>query len=66
VPALSPPGVDDVDFACRAACESIEPLPPSLYAIDRQVALGLVLGFASVGNDAIERAVIALARVLVS
>jgi GntR family transcriptional regulator/MocR family aminotransferase len=63
-PAFLAPGTDDTDVAHRAALEGIETRPLSLYAIDRPAPAGLVLGFASVGSDAIEAGVIALARVL--
>lgn len=64
-PAFLPPDMVDADVARRAACEGIETRPLSLYAIDRPAPPGLVLGFASVGIDAIEAGVIALARALV-
>lgn len=63
-PAFLPPGIDDADVARRLAREGIETRPLSLYAIDRPAPSGLVLGFASVGSDAIESGMIALARVL--
>lgn len=63
-PAFLPPGIDDADVARRLAREGIETRPLSLYAIDRAAPSGLVLGFASVGSDAIESGMIALARVL--
>ena len=62
--AFLPPGTDDAEMARCAAREGIETRPLSLYAIDRPAPPGLVLGFASVGSDAIESGVIALARVL--
>jgi GntR family transcriptional regulator/MocR family aminotransferase len=58
------PGIDDAEMARRAAREGIETRPLSLYAIDRAAPPGLVLGFASIDSDAIESAVIALARAL--
>ncbi|MFM0207807.1 PLP-dependent aminotransferase family protein [Paraburkholderia sediminicola] len=63
--AFFPPGIDDAEMARRAAREGIETRPLSLYAIDRAAPPGLVLGFASIGSDVIESAVIALARALV-
>jgi GntR family transcriptional regulator/MocR family aminotransferase len=63
-PVFLRPGIDDADVARRLAREGIETRPLSLYTIDRPAPSGLVLGFASVGSDAIESGVIALARVL--
>lgn len=63
-PAFLPTGVDDADVARRSAQAGLETRPLSLYAIDRPVPPGLVLGFASVGCDAIGQGVLALARVL--
>jgi len=62
--AFLPPGVDDAAMARCAARERIETRPLSLYAIDRPAPPGLVLGFASVGSEAIESAAVNLARVL--
>lgn len=63
-PAFFAPGTDDQAMARRAARAGLETRALSFYAVDRAAPPGLVLGFASIDDKAIEAGVKTLARAL--